>query len=143
LKRHKALFAVVTAIAALTVALGVQSATADTGGTNHAYVCFSSVAGPMLVSANNSDVFPTWSSYATGYFAPMAESSSPTTTQIAGGWYLTCNLAPGWTEVGSYILGDGSKIDLSGPTDYLVNSLPIPGVYPVIQPAAPATTTGT
>jgi len=132
----------VTALAALTVAMGVQSATADPGDVGHAYVCFSSVAGPMLVGANNSDVFPTWYSYATGYFAPMAESSSPTNTQIAGGWYLTCNLAPGWTQVGSYILGDGNKIDLSGPTDYLVNSQPIPGVYPVIQSAAPTTTTG-
>lgn len=138
MKRHKALFAVVAAIAAITV-LGVQAASADVGGTNHAYVCFSSVAGPMLASADDTSVFPTWSTYGSGYFAPMAESSVPTTTQIAGGWYLTCNLAAGWTQIGSYILGDGSKIDLSGPTDYLVNSLPIPGVYPVIQPAAPAT----
>jgi len=136
LKRHKVLFAVVAAFAAITV-LGVQSASADPGGQNHDYVCFSSVAGPMLVSSDDSSVFPTWSTFATGYFAPMAESTVPTTTQIAGGWYLTCNLAPGWTEIGSYILGDGSKIDLSGPTDYLVNSLPIQGVYAVIQPAAP------
>lgn len=141
MKRHMALFAVIAALGAIAVVMGVQSATADPGGTNHAYVCFSSVAGPMLASADDTTVFPTWSSYGTGYFAPMAESSSPTTTQIAGGWYLTCNLAAGWTQIGSYILGDGSKIDLSGPTDYLVNSLPIPGVYPVIQPAAP--TTGT
>ena len=138
MKRHKLLFAVVAAVAAITV-LGVQSATADPGGTNHAYVCFSSVAGPMIVSADDSNVFPTWYGYASGYFAPMAESSVPTTTQMAGGWYLTCSLPAGWTEIGSYVLGDGSKVDLSGPTDYLVNSLPIPGVYPVIQSAAPAT----
>jgi hypothetical protein len=137
LKRHKALFAIVAALAAITI--GVQSATADPGGTNHAYVCFSSVAAPMLASANDSSVFPTWSTYATGYFAPMAESSVPTTTEMAGGFFLTCNLAAGWTQIGSYILGDGSKIDLSGPTDYVVNSLPIPGVYPVIQPAVATT----
>ncbi|HEV2592790.1 MAG TPA: hypothetical protein VGU02_12955 [Gaiellaceae bacterium] len=139
MKRHTALFAAIVALAAIAV-IGVQSASADPSADNHAYVCYSSVAGPMLVSADDSSVFPTWSSYAAGYFAPMAESSTPTTTQMAGGWYLTCSLAAGWTQVGSYVLGDGKKIDLSGPTDYLVNSLPIPGVYPVIQAAA--TTTG-
>jgi hypothetical protein len=140
LKRHKALFAVIAAVAALT-AIGVNSATADPGGTNHAYVCFSSIAGPMLVSADDTSVYPTWDTYATGYFTPLAETSVPTTTEIAG-WYLTCSLPAGWTEIGSYILGDGSKVDLSGPTGYLQNSVPVPGVYPVIQPAAPATTTG-
>jgi hypothetical protein len=138
LKRHKALFAVVAVLAAITI--GAQSATAAPDpGVNHAYVCFSSLAAPMVFSADNTDVFPTWATYGKGYFAPMAESSTPTDTAMAGGWWLTCNLAAGWTQVGSYILGDGSKIDLSGPTDYLVNSLPIPGVYPVIQPAAPPT----
>jgi hypothetical protein len=139
LKRQKALFAVVAAVAAIVTAVGVQSATAADPGVNHAYVCYSALADPLVVSADNSAVFPTWATYATGYFAPMAESSTPTTTQMAGGWYLSCNLPTGWTQIGSYILGDGSKIDLNGPTDYLVNSMPIPGVYPVIQAAAPAT----
>src|SRR4051794_29766624 len=102
LKRHKTLLAALAAVAAIVTAIGVQSATADPGDTGHAYVCFSSVAGPMLAAADNADVFPTWSSYATGYFAPMAEATVPTTTQIAGGWYLTCNLAAGWTQIGSY-----------------------------------------
>jgi len=139
-KSHKALFAVLAAFAAIATAIVVQTASAAPSD-NNAYVCFSSVASPMIASANDTSVFPTWSTYGHGYFAPMAESSVPTNTQMAGGWYLTCNLAAGWTQVGSYILGDGSKIDLSGPTDYLVNSLPIPGVYPVIQSAAPTATT--
>ena len=138
MKRHKALFAAAAAIAAI-VAIGVQSATAADPGENHAYVCYSALAAPLVVGADNSDVFPTWATYATGYFAPMAESTTPTDTTMAGGWYLTCSLPTGWTEIGSYILGDGSKIDLNGPTDYLVNSKPIPGVYPVIQAATPAT----
>lgn len=143
MKRHKALFAVVAALAAIVTALSVQSATADPGGTNHAYVCYSALAGPIVASADNGDVFATWATYAPGYFAPMAESGTPTSTQMAGGWYLTCSLPAGWTDIGSYILGDGSKVDLSGPTDYLNNSVPVPGVYPVIQAAVPATTTTT
>ena len=140
MKRHKALFAAVAALAAIVAALSVQSATADPGGTNHAYACFSTVAGPVLASADDTSVFATWDSYGAGYFAPMVESTVPTTTELAG-WYLTCSLPAGWTQVGSYVLGDGSKIDLSGPTDYLNNSVPIPGVYPVIQAATPATAT--
>ena len=140
LKRQKALLAVVAAVAAIVTAIGVQSATAADPGMNHAYVCYSALAAPLVVGADNTSVFPTWATYATGYFAPMAESTVPTETQMAGGWYLSCSLPTGWTEIGSYILGDGSKIDLNGPTDYLVNSAPIPGVYPVIQSASPTAT---
>lgn len=135
MKRHKALFVILAAFAAIAAAFIVQSANA-VPSDNNAYVCFSSVASPMIASANDTSVFPTWYGYGPGYFAPMAESTAPTNTQMAGGWYLTCSLPAGWTQIGSYILGDGSKVDLSGPTDYLVNSLPIPGVYPVIQSAA-------
>jgi hypothetical protein len=136
LKRHKTLLTVLVAAAAIVTVIGVQSATAAPSD-NNAYVCFSSVASPMIASANDTSVFRTWYGYGTGYFAPMAESTVPTHTQMAGGWYLTCSLPAGWTQIGSYILGDGSKVDLSGPTDYLYNSLPIPGVYPVIQSATP------
>ena len=139
LKRQKALFAAAAAIAAIVTAIGVQSATAADPGVNHAYVCYSALAAPLVVSADNSSVFPTWYGYATGYFAPMAESTVPTDTLMAGGWYLTCSLPTGWTQIGSYILGDGSKISLNGPTDYLVNSQPIPGVYPVIESSSATT----
>jgi hypothetical protein len=140
LKRHKALFAVVAALAAIATALVVESASADptTPSNNNAYVCYSSVASPLIVSANDTTAFPTWATYGAGYFAPMVESSVPTPTPTANGWYLTCSLPAGWTQIGSYVLGDGKKIDLSGSgQDYVVNGMPIPGVYPIIEPAAP------
>lgn len=144
MKRHKALFAVIAALAALTTALVAQSATADptTPSDNNAYVCYSALANPIVVSANDTSVYPTWATYGTGYFAPMVESTVATPTPTAGGWYLTCSLPAGWTQIGSYVLGDGKKIDLSGSgQDYVVNGMPVPGVYPVIEAAAPATTT--
>jgi hypothetical protein len=144
LKSHKALFVVIAAFAAIAATLVVQSASADptTPSNNNAYVCYSALASPLIVSANDTTTFPTWATYGSGYFAPMVESSVPTPTPTAGGWYLTCSMPAGWTQIGSYVLGDGRKIDLGGSgQNYVVNGLPIPGVYPVIESTAPTTTT--
>jgi len=138
LRRHKALCAALVAAVTAIAAIAAQSAAAF-GGVNHDYACYSAQASPLLAAANDTTVFASSDTFAPGYFAPMAESSVPTQTPIPGGWYLTCSLQTGWTQIGSYILGDGSTIALNGPTDYLQNSMPIPGVYPVIQPAAPTT----
>jgi hypothetical protein len=137
LTRHKALCAAVAVAAAAIAAFAAPSAGAF-GGVNHDYACYSATGAPILAAANDTGVFATSDTFAPGYFAPMAESSVPTQTPIPGGWYLTCSLQTGWTQIGSYILGDGSTIAMNGPTSYLQNSLPIPGVYPVIQSATPA-----
>lgn len=140
MKKHLKLLAAIAAVGAVAVfAVATQTATADgTPGTG--YVCAPGDLGnPIGVLANDTSVFPTWDSFATGYTTPSAETSVPTGVN-AGKYYLTCTQWTGWTQVGTYVLGDGSLTPTKGPNPYLdPQNLPIPGVYPVIQQAAAAT----
>lgn len=114
---------------ALCGALALRSA----GAESSAYACYSVwQADPGAWPASEKTVFASWSSYASGYWAPFAETSIAAVNQ-AGPYYLTCAFPTGWTVTGKYVLGDGT--DVTGNAVYFVDSKPIPGVYAVIAPS--------
>jgi len=98
--------------------------------TDSAFACYSVwQTDPGVWQSTEPTVFASWDAYATGYWAPFAETSIPTAEQ-AGGYYLTCALPAGWALTGHYVLGDGT--DVTNDAAYFVDAKPIPGVYPVI-----------
>jgi hypothetical protein len=98
-----------------------------------AFACYSVwEVNPGVWPANEKAVFSSWSSYASGYWAPFAEKSIATANK-AGPYYLTCAFPTGWTVSGTYVLGDGT--DVTNDAVYFVDSKPIPGVYLVIAPS--------
>ena len=100
--------------------------------TNSAFSCYSVwQQDPGAWSATDTTVFASWDAYASGYWAPFAETSIPTAEQV-GGYYLTCVLPAGWALTDRYVLGDGTDVTNDAP--YFVDAKSIPGVYPVIAP---------
>lgn len=117
------------ALVATAVAAGIGASVRPAAAGN--YACFSQTGAPVLFTNNNDPrVFPTWSTYATGWSTPYAESKFSTSTPMLQ-YYLTCSIPPGWTIV-NYILAGGNPIATM--VNYVINGQPIPGVYPVIAP---------
>jgi hypothetical protein len=117
------------------VALGVASQTAIADGTpDMAYACApGDRLTPELFSAKDTHAFPTWDTLHKGWWSPYAELARPTGA-VAGAWYLTCTQWAGYTQVGVYLVGNGQVTNVNGPNPYVnANSMPIPGVYPVIK----------
>ena len=124
--KHSKLLALATMVAALVAVVVVQGSSARTTAD---FACYSlDQVDPGAWSPSYTDVFSSWDSYATGYWAPYAETSTPTNT-MAGGYYLDCSKPAGSTATGMYVLGDGSSAD---PSYYVVNGTPLPGVYQVV-----------
>jgi hypothetical protein len=136
LRHRKALAAAVSA-AAVVLGIAVPAAFASPASSGaRAFACYSKFeVDPGVWSTT--DVFPTWDSYAQGYWAPYAEQTVPTQTKI-GNYYLLCNLPAGMAANGSYVFGGGTPAPASSP--YVNGGMPIPGIYPV---AAAATTPAT
>lgn len=100
--------------------------------TDSAFACYSVWQNdPGAWQSTETTVFASWDTYASGYWAPFAETSIPT-GEKAGDYYLTCVLPTGWAVTGNYVLGDGSDVTTNGA--YFVDAKSIPGVYPVIAP---------
>jgi hypothetical protein len=115
---------------ALCAAIAVRPAHAQ---SSSAFACYSVwQVDPGAWPADEKVVFASWSSYASSYWAPFAETSIPTANK-AGKYDLTCAFPAGWTVTGRYVLGDGT--DVTNDAVYFVNSKPIPGVYLVIAPS--------
>jgi hypothetical protein len=135
LVRHARFLAAGTAAVALALGIAAPFASADPGAL--AFACYStSQVDPGVWSSGETDVFATWASYAPGYWAPYAETSVPTHTQI-GDYYLTCNLPSGMAANGAYVSKGGSATPDEWP--YIVDGSAIPGVYPVATMATPTT----
>jgi hypothetical protein len=114
--------------AAICGALVARTARAESS----AFACYSVwEVDPGAWSGDDRAVFSSWSTYASGYWAPFAETAIPTANKI-GAYYLTCAFPAGWTVTGTYVLGDGT--DVTSDAVYFVDSKPIPGVYLVIAP---------
>jgi hypothetical protein len=64
---------------------------------------------------------------ADGYWSPYAETSVPTRTRIAGGWYLTCNLTTGHERVAGVLVGQRGDVFVDN-AKLLANARP--GYYP-------------
>ncbi|HEX5449944.1 MAG TPA: hypothetical protein VFW85_07795 [Gaiellaceae bacterium] len=113
----------------LCAVVAAQSARAQ---TDSAFACYSVwQTDPGAWQSTETTVFASWDAYASGYWAPFAETSVPTAEQV-GRYYLTCTLPAGWELTGGYVLGNGSDVTSDAP--YFVNAKAIPGVYPVIAP---------
>lgn len=125
----KRLLTVVLVAAALFGALTMHTARADSS----AYACYSVWQfDPGVWSTNEQTVFSSWTSYASDYWAPFAETSIAAGNR-AGPYYLTCTFPTGWTVTGRYVLGDGT--DVTNDAVYFVDGKPIVGVYAVIAPS--------
>lgn len=116
-------------VVVLCAVVGAQSARAQTDSAFACYSVWETDPGPW--QSTETAVFASWDAYASGYWAPFAETSIPTAEQV-GGYYLTCVLPAGWALTGAYVLGDGTDVTTDAP--YFVNAKAIPGVYPVIAP---------
>jgi hypothetical protein len=125
----KRLLTLVTVAAALCGAFALRTSAAESS----AFACYSVwETDPGVWADNDATVFSSWSSYASGYWAPFAEKSIATANKV-GPYSFTCALPTGWTVTGTYVLGDGT--DVTNDTVYFVDAKPIPGVYLVIAPS--------
>ncbi len=122
--------AVVAAFAVASWGASAASAQQDTG-----YACLpGDQLTPETFLSTDTIAFASWDTFATGAWSPYAETSVPTGA-VVGNYYLTCTQWNGWTQVGTYALGNGQLAPTSGPKPYVnpLTNLPIPGAYPVIQ----------
>ena len=117
-------------VAALCGATALRTAGAE---SSSAYACYSVWEfDPGVWQTNETTVFSSWTSYASDYWAPFAETSVAAANS-AGPYYLTCAFPTGWTVTGRYVLGDGT--DVTNDAVYFVDGKPIVGVYAVIAPS--------
>jgi hypothetical protein len=125
----KRLLTVAMIVAALCGASALRTAEA----ASSAFACYSVWEfDPGVWPTDQTTVFSSWTSYASDYWAPFAETSIAAGNS-AGSYYLTCALPTGWTVTGRYVLGDGT--DVTNDAVYFVDGKPIIGVYAVIAPS--------
>ncbi|HEX5449987.1 MAG TPA: hypothetical protein VFW85_08015 [Gaiellaceae bacterium] len=136
MKKHLKLLSLAACVAAVATLGASGGAATAASHTSTAYVCLpGDWLTPEAIPSTNKAVFPRWDSFATGAWTPWAETSVKTGA-TAGKYYLTCTAWEGWTQVGTYVLGDGTLTPPTGTNPYLnsVTFLPNPGVYPILQP---------
>ncbi len=129
--RHKRLIATTLAATAVALAAWLPSAFGAASGPERAFVCHSlGQLNPDTAAANDTGIFPTWNTFADGWWSPYATKTAVGSTKV-GSYYLTCSLPEGQqTKTGAFIANGGELVPL---INYTYHGSAIPGIYPVVE----------